>query len=52
MVVGSTSTLDTVAFTDFLNKIQADAAQEFNCVLPTPDDFFFEPFEAENERYL
>ena len=31
-------------FTDFLRKVQADAAQEFGIQLPVPEDRFFENF--------
>ena len=41
-VVGSSSKLSKDAMTDFLNKIQADAATELGITLPTPQDRFFE----------
>ena len=52
VIVSGTSKLDTVQFTDFLNKIQADAASEFGIKLPTPDDLHFEAFKQEYERYI
>jgi hypothetical protein len=51
-VTGGTSKLNTVQFTDFLNKIQADAATEFGIKLPDPDDLHFEAFRQEYERYI
>ena len=45
IVVGGTSELDTVAMTDFLNKVQADAAVEFGVKLPTPNDLYWNEFE-------
>ena len=52
VVISGTSKLNTAQFTDFLNKIQADAAIEFGIRLPSPDDLVFESFKAEYERYL
>ena len=52
LVKGGTSKLNTAAFTHFLNNVQADAAQEFGIVLPTPDDLRFAEFKDEYERYL
>lgn len=45
-VVGRTSMLNTIQFTDFLNKIQADAAME-GITLPLPADRFFADFVDE-----
>lgn len=42
--VESTSRLTKERFTDFLRKVQADAAQEFGIQLPVPEDRFFENF--------
>lgn len=50
-VVGGTSKLDTVAMTEFLNKVQADAASEFGIALPIPDDLSWKSFEEEFSRY-
>lgn len=43
-VVGETSRLNMQQMTDFLNKIQADAAAEFGIQLPIPEDRYFEEF--------
>lgn len=48
-VVGSSSKLSKDAMTDFLNKIQADAASELGITLPSPEDRFFETFRNEYE---
>lgn len=50
-VGGHTSTLSTQAFTDFLNKVQADAATELGITLPVPDDEGFSDFEDEYKQY-
>jgi hypothetical protein len=47
-----TSKLDTVAMTDFLNKIQADAASEFGIKLPTPEDLYWTEFENYYKRFI
>jgi len=41
---GGTSTLKSNEFTEFLNKIQADAASEFRNILPIPEDISWEEF--------
>lgn len=46
-----TSTLTSEAFTDFLNKVQADAATELGITLPVPDDEGFSDFEDEYKQY-
>jgi len=51
IVVSGTSKLNTAQFTDFLNKVQSDAAIEFGIKLPTPDDLEFEDFREEYEKY-
>lgn len=43
-VIGQTSKLTTQQMTEFLKKVQADAATEFGIQLPVPDDRFFEEF--------
>ena len=48
VVQGSTSTLNKEEFKEFLNKIQADAAQELGIILPCPEDRYFSEFY---ERY-
>ena len=45
-VTGGTSKLNTVQFSDFLNRIQADVASEFGIRLPNPDDLYWSEFEA------
>lgn len=37
-VVGSTTNLNTIQMTDYLEKIKADAAVEFGITLPMPED--------------
>lgn len=46
IVSGGTSNLSTEEMTDFLNRIQADAASELGITLPTPEDRAFESFFA------
>lgn len=50
-VVGGTSKLDTVAMTEFLNKVQGDAASEFGITLPIPEDLNWKSFEEEYRRF-
>jgi len=50
-VGGHTSTLTSEAFTDFLNKVQADAATELGITLPSPDDLAWEEFEQQFKEY-
>lgn len=45
-VIGSTTTLNTIQMTDYLNKIQADAATEFGITLPLPEDKMYADFVA------
>ena len=40
----TSSKLNTEQMTEFLNKIQADAASELGITLPLPEDRFFEQF--------
>ena len=51
-VGGHTSALTSEAFTDFLNKVQADAATELGITLPVPDDEGFSDFEDEYKQYV
>ena len=44
IVAGGTSNLTTEQMTDFLNKVQADAATELGITLPQPEDRAFEAF--------
>lgn len=50
--VRGTSGLDKQAFTDFLNKLQADAASEFGILLPQPSDLAWEAFEMEYKNKI
>ena len=43
-VVGSTTTLNTAQFTEYLNKIQADVATELRIRLPLPEDQGYDQF--------
>lgn len=40
----TSSRLNTKQMTDFMKKIQADAASEFGITLPVPEDRYFEDF--------
>ena len=52
VIAGSTSKLNTVQMTDFLNKVQADAAAELGITLPLPEDRYYSEFinEYQNRR--
>ena len=50
IVTGGTSKLNSAEMADFLNKVQADAAQEFGIVLPSPEDLYFNEFRNEYEN--
>lgn len=43
-ITGGTSSLNTVQMTDFMNKVQADAATEFGVTLPLPSDRHYSEF--------
>jgi len=43
----TSSKLNSEQMTEFLNKIQADAAQELGITLPLPTDRFFEQFNQQ-----
>lgn len=43
-IYSTSSKLNQLQMTDFLNKIQADALQELGIQLPLPEDRFFECF--------
>lgn len=47
LVKGSSSSLNTIQMTKFLNLIQADAASEFGITLPLPSDKFYGEFIQE-----
>lgn len=51
-VTTGTSKLDTIAMTEFLNKVQADAASEFGVKLPTPEDLYWEEFQNYYKRFI
>jgi hypothetical protein len=51
-VTGGTSKLNTVQFSDFLNRIQADAASEFGITLPSPEDLYWNEFEAYYNNFI
>lgn len=42
VIAGKTSGLTTEQMTEFLNKVQADAASEYGITLPNPEDRYFE----------
>ena len=44
-IPGSTSKLTTEEFTDFLNKVQADAASEYGIRLPTPEEAMYAQYQ-------
>ena len=43
-VYDTTSKLNTKQMSDFMNKVQADAASELGIQLPIPEDRYFEEF--------
>lgn len=51
-LAGHTSTLNTAQMTDFLNKVQADAATEFDIILPLPDEEGYDDMRLQYERYV
>ena len=52
VIAGSTSKLNTLQMTDFMNKVQADAATELGITLPLPADRYYQEFinEYKNRR--
>ncbi len=46
-IAGRTKGLTTEQMTDFLNRVQADAATEYGITLPHPEDQFFEAWANE-----
>lgn len=46
-VCGSTTDLNTVQMTNYLEKVKADAATEFGITLPLPDDRNYQDFITE-----
>jgi hypothetical protein len=51
-VTGGTSKLNTVQFSNFLDKIQADAASEFGITLPDPNDLYWSEFETYYKNFI
>ena len=51
-IIRGTSKLNTIQFSDFLNKVQADAASEFGILLPNPDDLRWIEFEEQYKHFL
>ena len=47
VIAGGTSKLTTLQMTDFLRKVQADAATELGIMLPLPEDRYYEEFVSE-----
>lgn len=43
-IIGGTSTLNTVQMSNFMDKVQADAATEWGVTLPLPQDRFYQEF--------
>lgn len=50
-VVGNTSDLNTLQFTDYLEKVKADAATEFGIMLPLPADRTYKNFIDEYRQH-
>lgn len=46
-VVGSTTDLNTLQMTNYLEKVKADAATEFGIMLPLPEDRNYQTFISE-----
>ena len=46
-IYNTSSKLNMEQMTEFLNKIQVDAATELGITLPKPEDRFFEQFYAQ-----
>ena len=46
-VCGSTTELNTLQMTDYLEKVKADAASEFLITLPLPEDRTYQAFITE-----
>jgi len=50
-VVGDTKTLNTLQFSEFLEKIKADAAIDFGIMLPLPEDRMYRDFISEYKNH-
>lgn len=48
--VTSSATLDTKRFSEYMNEVEAWAATEINCILPRPEDRFYEDFMKQYGR--
>lgn len=48
----STKKLDTIQFKNYLDKIQVFALSELGCVLPNPEDRYFEEFKSRYENMI
>lgn len=46
-VIGSTTGLNTLQMTNYLEKVKADAAIEFEVTLPLPEDRIYQAFVSE-----
>lgn len=51
-VYSGTRDMNTAQMTDFLNKVQADAAVELYINLPLPSDLGYDEFRLHYERYV
>ncbi len=51
-LAGHTSTMNTEQMTDFLNKVQSDAAAEWGITLPSPEDIGYDEFRLQYERLV
>jgi hypothetical protein len=51
-VISGTSKLNTVQFSNLLDKIQSDASTEFGIKLPNPDDLYWEEFEMYYKKFI
>lgn len=49
---GHTSTMNTAQMTDFLNKVQADAATEWGITLPLPGEEGYDDMQLQYGRYV
>lgn len=50
-VVGDTKTLNSMQFSEFLEKIKADAAIDFGIMLPLPEDRMYRDFISEYKNH-
>jgi len=52
VIASGTSKLTTIGMKDFLDKVQADAANEFGIKLPSPEDLYWEEFEKHYKHLI